>query len=157
MPVLIGILLAILTIGVILYPFLKARFRPQTNRTLGPPDQRARGDREAIYEDIRTLQLEYELGGVEERDYHERLRASRLQAAAALHAQEQKELELDRMLEEEILLLRVLRQDGNGPPRCSSCGSPWSHVTSVCPKCGAQPVRNLRGHSKGEGNEEPPS
>ena len=118
MAVLIAALLAILVIAVVLYPFIKGRFRSQTSsstqdstaqiRSGSPPNP---GNRETIYEDIRTLQLEYELGSIEEREYQEGLRAYRLQAAAALRDQEQLEREIDRSLEEEILAARGLQEN----------------------------------------------
>ncbi len=112
MAVLIGALLAILVIGVVLYPFIKTRFRPspRPSATPLPPvgeGLRVRVTREAIYEEIRTLQLEYELGSIEESEYRQQLRSYRLQAASALRDQERLEQELDRLLEEEILAARA--------------------------------------------------
>lgn len=115
MPVLIGALLALLVVGVVLYPFVKRRFAADPSRSApddgaGPVAWRLR--REEIYESIRSLQLEYEIGGVEEADYRERLRAYRVQAAAVVREQERAELEVERLVEMEVGALRQA-----GPPR----------------------------------------
>ena len=110
MPVVIGVLLALLVVGVVLYPFVKQRFGvagPSGNGSgdaAGPTTWRLR--REEIYESIRSLQLEYELGGVEETDYRERLRAHRVQAAAVVREQELAEREAERLVELEVHALR---------------------------------------------------
>ena len=142
MSVLIGALLGILAIGVVLYPFIGVRFRsqsPSTQNAPGPASGKGLqhpGGREAIYENIRTLQLEYELGSIEEVEYSERLRDYRLQAAANLRDQEQLEREIDRSLEEEILALRSLRGNKQASYQCRSCGGPVAQRDGVCPNCG---------------------
>ena len=89
MPVLIGTLLAILVIAVVLYPFLGRRLRPRP--TADSRDRSGGGGPESIYEEIKTLQLEYDLGAVEEEEYRKRLHAYRLRAAAALRDREERE------------------------------------------------------------------
>ena len=109
---LVGALLAILAIGVVLYPFWRRRFRQPPPAVQGPPGH-VGDDRTAIYDEIRTLQLEYQLGAIDEADYQERLRSSRLTAAAALRDHDLLEQELDRGLEEEIRAARST-QKGDG-------------------------------------------
>ena len=118
MSVLIGVLLALLAIAVVIYPFVKARLQPRSPLAILPPDRVDPEGREAIYEEIRTLQLEYELGSIEEREYQEQLRDYRLQAAAALREQE-----IDLLVEEEITAARKAigvergSPEGNGDDR----------------------------------------
>ena len=143
MDVLIGALLAVLVIGVILYPFMKARTRPGAFRAPDgtgeydwedAPNTPGYGGQERIYEDIRTLRVEYELGTVEEYDYQEQLRAHRLQAAAVLRDQDQLEQEMDRSLEDEIAAAqRELRTSERGRVPCSSCGESLAPRGRVCP------------------------
>ena len=119
MPVLIGALLALLVVGVVLYPFVKRRFGAGGPCPSGPADGAGpvawRLRREEIYESIRSLQLEYEIGGVEEADYRDRLRAYRVQAAAVVREQERAEREVERLVEMEV---GALRESGPpGPPR----------------------------------------
>ncbi|MCE2462365.1 MAG: hypothetical protein J4F46_00390 [Dehalococcoidia bacterium] len=103
MSVLIGVLLALLAIAVVIYPFVRARFQPRPPMTVVSPDP---GRLDTVYEEIRTLQLEYELGSIDEREYQEQLRDYRLQAAAILHEQGRSRHEIDLLMEEEIMAAR---------------------------------------------------
>jgi rubrerythrin len=147
MSVLIGALIAILVIGVVLYPFIKARSRSRTHERPDSSNQAAQaglpgpGAREAVYENIRTLQLEHELGAVEDSEYRERLHAYRLEAAAALRDQDRLEQELDRSLEEEIAAARA-RSDQHDVPLCHSCGQPVAREVRVCPYCGIEAIQD---------------
>ena len=153
MAVLIGALLAILAIGVILYPFLKARSRPRTSRPSDPDPGSVWAGRQGIYEEIKTLQLEYELGRIEEPEYHQRLRAFRLQAAGTLRDQEHLELEVERSLEEEILASRSLRGSEHVPLPCPYCGRTLANGAELCPHCGAKAAPDPRGQGEGEGDD----
>ena len=116
MAVLIGVLLAIFGIAVVLYPFLKARSSAQSPPSGdSPTPNEGPGSREAAYQDIRTLQLEYELGSIDEREYRELLRAYRIQAAEAIRREGSLEEGLDRSLEREIMALRGPSGDEAGP------------------------------------------
>ena len=139
MAVLIGTLLGVLVIGVVLYPFIKLRFRPEGNptrhsRATGPP--RALRGRDAIYEEIRSLQQDYESGSMEEAEYHERLRAYRLQAAGVLRDQEVLQRELHRAHEEEIMAARTVRVEKSSS-FCRSCGQLVVPGNADCSNCGA--------------------
>ena len=83
--------------------------------------------REEIYESIRGLQLEYEIGGVEETDYRERLRAYRVQAAAVVREQELAEREVERLVEREV---RALRGAGRPGPVAAGEQGVTGHSTS---------------------------
>ena len=116
MSELVGALLAVLAIGVILYPFWKRRFR-QPSPGLRKQTEHLAEDGTAIYEEIRTLQLEYQLGAIDEVDYQTRLRSSRLRAAAALRDRDLLEQGLDLALEDEIRAARSENKgDGDAPP-----------------------------------------
>ncbi len=120
MAFLIGGLLAVLVIGMVVYPFVKGRFHfqePHLPRGAGRPEGwRDTGTREAIYEEIKTLQLEHELGTIDEAEYLETLSAYRLQAAAAMRDAESLERDLDHSLEEEIRSARSLMGRGDEEP-----------------------------------------
>ena len=135
MAVVIGTLLAVLVIGVVLYPFIKPRHRPEGNTTRHSRATALRGS-DTIYEEIRILQQDYELGSMEEAEYHERLRAYRLQAAAVLRDQEVLQRELDRVHEEEILAARTVRVE-NSSSLCRSCGQLVVPGYADCSNCGA--------------------
>lgn len=156
MAVLIGALLTILVVAVILYPFIKGRFRSRTTPTLHPSAEVGRSTRDEIYDDIRTLRLEYELGSVDEEEYKERLQTYRSQAALAMRDQEQSESELDRSLEEEIQRARALLESGDRTGSCPSCGRPLSQEDAACPDCGtAQPEGFTLGQGEGGSDEGP--
>ena len=65
--------------------------------------------RQAVYSNIRTLELEHELGKLDEEDYRLRLQSYRLAAAATFKDQEQLE-ELDCSIEEDVAAVRESRR-----------------------------------------------
>ena len=113
MAELVGALLAVLAIGVVLYPFWRRRFPRPSSAVRGPAGDLDGDDRTVIYEEIRTLQLEYQLGAIDEPDYQTRLRSSRLRAAAALRDRDLLEQELDLVVEDEIRAARSTKK-GDG-------------------------------------------
>ena len=133
--IIIGSILAIFTLSVVAYPFLKSRWRitpnsPTVGRgTLAP-------ELESVYDAICTLQLEYQLGHVPQELYQEQLRGYRLRAAAAL-----KRIETDRaddpewILEQEVLAARAALR---GAYLCKTCGTATEVVGDVCPNCGTE-------------------
>ena len=99
MALIIGTILALLSLGVAVYPFARRRLgmdkaaraaavEPESaeTETESGPDTAALAD---IYAAIRTLQLERELGRIPEGLYQEQLNDYRRQAAMALRRQEQ--------------------------------------------------------------------
>jgi hypothetical protein len=109
MSLLLGAALAILSIAVVVYPFLKSRGRRQPGAS-GQEAGASVTELESIYESIRTLELEHQLGKVEEAAYQEQLRAYRWQAAEALRQQiperDHRLRDADWQLEQEILSAR---------------------------------------------------
>ena len=119
MAILISILLAVLIIAVLLYPFVKARRRGRPPSVQNSSIELG-SQRHTIYEEIKTLQLERDLDKVEEDDYQHSLQQLRLQAAAALRDEEQlrkKLLEVEQALEEEIQAARRgrVKKRGSNP------------------------------------------
>ena len=102
MALIIGTILALLSLGVAVYPFARRRLgmdkaartaaaggteSAETESETGP-DTASLAD---IYAAIRTLQLERELGRIPEGLYQEQLNDYRIQAALALRRQEQEQ------------------------------------------------------------------
>ena len=102
MAVLIAALLAVLVIAVVLYPFVKSRFSGQTTPARDSLPEVRSGSREAVYEEIKTLRLEYELGSIEESEYQERLQEYRLLAATALRDEERPDVSLSDTQEQNV-------------------------------------------------------
>jgi hypothetical protein len=109
MEQMLGALLGLLSLGVLLWPFVRWRRAPAPSslaEEVGVLQRR----REAIYEGIRSLELEHELGQVEPQEYQRRLHAYRLEAAVVLQEQEAIEVrlrDLDEALEGEVRRARA--------------------------------------------------
>ena len=126
MALIIGTILALLSLGVAVYPFARRRLGmdkaaraaaaggtdSSETETAAGPDTAALAD---IYAAIRTLQLERELGRIPEGLYQEQLNDYRRQAALALRRQEQEQQaaaaptgrDADAVLESEIQAARA--------------------------------------------------
>ena len=107
MAVLIGLLLAIFSIGIISYPFFKVnRFNNiSPSAHLDEPVRR----RNLIYSDIRTLELDHQLGKLEEHDYERRLQIYKISAAATFKEQEDLE-RMDKAIEDSVASIRRSRR-----------------------------------------------
>jgi hypothetical protein len=138
MTLLIGAVLALFSIAIVAYPFLKSRLRA------GSGDGRSGAESATelgnIYDAIRTLQLEYQLGQVPDNLYRGHLREYRLQAAVTLRQRMKDQASApDWLLEQEVLAARAVLRAANGGPRpCPSCRSLPGPGLGVCPECGAE-------------------
>ena len=153
---LLGAALAVLSIAVVAYPFLKAWAGSQPVARGGSAGAQYAVPlpgsvyTESIYEAIRTLQLEYQLGRVLEETYQEQLRDYRLRAAAALRQQvEAGEAEdaqdavplqaAEWYLEQEILVARAALSASNGRClACPQCGASVGLEVGECSRCHAR-------------------
>jgi hypothetical protein len=139
MAIFIGAVLTLLSIAVIVYPFLKSRASggetvPEAGTDSDVPDL------DAIYEAIRTLQLEHQLGNIPQGLYQEQLDSYRIQAALALkHHMEAQRQDEDWPLEQEIMLARssLAQVNGHAMP-CSNCGARVSVALTQCPECSTE-------------------
>lgn len=138
MALLVGAALAVFSVAILAYPFLKSRMGSGTS-SLEPTGSAAISELEPIYDAIRTLQLEYQLGRVPDYLYREQLQGYRIQAAVLLRQQAtERSSGPDWLLEQEVLLARAaLRQTGGGPRPCPNCRSFASPELVLCPECGA--------------------
>ncbi len=110
MAFLLAAVLIALSVGVVIYPFLKRRDSVTGD---GPADVAATTDREmeAIVEDMRILRLDHQAGNIPDDLYQEQIRAYRLQAASHLRQQTEGQLEgADWELEQEVLMARLSLQ-----------------------------------------------
>jgi hypothetical protein len=150
MAIIIGTLLTVLSILVVVYPFFRTRWP-------GLDDTGAAGgaygnapdtlDLDAIYDSIRTLQLEHQLGNIPEGLYQEQLRGYRLQAAAALRDQAALEArDEDWTLEEEVRVARAgLHRLNGATARCPNCGTPVVAGADQCGECNVSLSPNQSG------------
>ena len=145
MALIIGTILALFSLGVAVYPFLRRRRDGRDRAGSAPVDRdglpaTAAGDATAgpdsidsVYDAIRTLQLERELGNIPEGLYREQLADYRRQAALALRQQAMAQVqapaeapdteqdtepddEEDAALEEEIRLARAGLESASPEP-----------------------------------------
>lgn len=142
MALLVAAALVILSVAIVLYPFMKLRSRSR-------PEGREDGadfsgpDLESILESIGTLQLEHQLGKVPEDDYQRQLRSYRLGAAAVLQLKNQRvdgeAGDPDWLLEQEILVARAALGVVNGANSvCPNCSASLGAGVLDCPECGAK-------------------
>ena len=97
MALIIGTVLALLSVAVAVYPFARRRLgwdKADNAAAAGAAEKSPESAADTasladIYAAIRTLQLERELGSIPEEQYQEQLNDYRIQAALALRQQEQ--------------------------------------------------------------------
>ena len=144
MAFLIGGLLAAFALIAVLRPFLKglpvarraSSSRPDALGLEGPSGTGQR-TRQHVYDDIKTLLLEHDLGRLEEKEYLDRLQGLRLEGAALVRDDEGLEQAMDLALEQEILAARERSGERHGT-LCWSCGRPVDGEADVCPSCGSE-------------------
>ena len=90
MAIIIGAVLSLLCIAVLFYPFFKAQRAGLAAGTLENAglenDGESPQELESVYQAIRTLQLEHQLGRVPDSSYQDQLDAYRLEAAEILRS-----------------------------------------------------------------------
>ena len=153
MALTLGTILALLSIAVAVYPFVRRRFGvpgegngPAVGEVAAPDTATDAAGPElgAIYDAINTLRLERELGNIPEGLYREQLNGYRWQAALVLRSYVQTEaqaqaVDSDWALEEEIRVARAgLRQDSDGVTRCPNCARLMPASAALCPECGVE-------------------
>ena len=85
MAIIIGAVLCLFSIAVLLYPFFKAPRAELAPGTLEGSDEPPQ-ELEAVYQAIRTLQLEHQLGRVPDSSYRDQLDSYRIEAAEILRS-----------------------------------------------------------------------
>ncbi len=119
MNILIVTLLALVCLGVVLFPLLAPRGHPFDDND--PAQELAEGLRRArdrVYEEIRALQQEYFLKSLSEQEYQAQLQEARTRAALLLRRQEQVQqtlADLDAGVEEELKRLTTEGQPDQPP------------------------------------------
>jgi len=152
MAYIIGTLLALLSLIVISYPFLKPRLQSQAISRPDELEELARS-RQSLFDEMDRLKLDLDVANITQEEYEERIGSVRRAAAASfrdeqlLRAQanpdEAKALEeLDSELEEKIRLLRLTQEHKNGTGNCLECGRQLMAEDAVCPACGTEIPRN---------------
>lgn len=105
MAFLIVSLLAIFAVAMVAYPFFRRgnpRSTPEDSTTVEMAERRRRDE---MYQEIRALQMEFQLGTLEEPEYRRQLQLIRMEAARSIRDEEISLL--DRELEERIFSSRA--------------------------------------------------
>ena len=123
MALIIGAVLAVLSVIVVVYPFLQRKGRASRDsmeRVAGGPDPApdlATEELDALLEAMRTLQLEHQLDKIPDDLYQRQMRSYRLRAAAALRRHvETRTGDPGEDLEREVWMVRlgIAGEDGVG-------------------------------------------
>ncbi|GIT13650.1 MAG: hypothetical protein CM1200mP35_04700 [Chloroflexota bacterium] len=122
--IIVGITLGIFSLGILAYPFFKYKQSIVPSQTYS--ENGLGSDIDTIYEAIKTLQLEYQLNRITEKDFIEQLDSYRIQAANLLRTESQNSSDIESFrdtaeyssnrLEKEILLARgLISEDASNP------------------------------------------
>ncbi len=141
LSIIFGAALALFSIILVGYSLVRGH-RPEVaapDTALPESDDPALGD---IFDAIRTLELEFQLGRMPQEEFEAQFHTYRVQAASVLRDQ----LEAGRgdpawILEREILLARNAQESANGRAiRCPDCSAAVLERAGNCPQCGAEMV-----------------
>ena len=91
-----------------------------------------------VYDEIKTLILDHDLGNIPPEEYDEKLGAYRIQAADLLRQEEQFLQDLkyvEEEIEDRVLALRISWGAVNGLTTCGECGRERDVNTALCPRC----------------------
>ncbi len=139
MAYLLGLLLALASIALLAWPILKRR--AQADYTPSSPfdsPSEAQRQRQQVYDEIKTLTLDRDLGHVPSQEYSDRLGAYRLRAASLLRQQERLSQGLSRLtreIEDEALALRMSWGTVQSVTVCGECGGERDAEALLCPRC----------------------
>ena len=123
--IIVGITLGIFSLGILAYPFFKYKESIVHSRTYS--ETGLGSDLNTIYDAIKTLQLEYQLNRITDKDFKEQLDSYRIQAANLLRAESRNSSDIEsfgdrdeyssKRLEKEILLARGLISEEASDPK----------------------------------------
>ena len=147
MPFILGLSFAFLAILALAWPILRRRRSEAAPDAMRDDLQEAVRRRDRVYDDIKTLMLDHELGNVPDKEYAEKLAAFRIDAARAIRDLEQvrqSSLQVGDELEDEVLALRRSWGSVNDSASCEGCGREVAANSPICPRC-ELPMARLTG------------
>ena len=139
MAYLLGFLLALASIALLARPFLRRQMQagPMPSSSVDSLKD-VQWLQQQVYDEIKTLILDHDLGNVPSEEYDEKLGAYRLQAADLLRQEKQllHELEyLEKEIEDRVLALRISWGTVKGVTTCGECGGERDVNAALCPRC----------------------
>ncbi len=139
--ILFGAIFAVFSVALVGYAFVRGHQPGPAAGGSVPPesDDPALGD---IFDAIRTLELEHQLGRMPQEQFQTQFQAYRVQAATVLRDQLEAGLgDPAWVLEQEILLARGAQESARGSTiACPDCSAAAQAGTLACPHCGAEMV-----------------
>ena len=138
MAYLLGFLLALVSIALLARPFLRQRQPASMPSSSLDSLKNVQWRQQQVYDEIKTLILDHNLGNVPSEEYGEKLGAYRIQAADLLRQEEQLLHEtkyLEKEIEDRVLALRMSWGTVNGVIPCDRCGDEIDINASLCPRC----------------------
>jgi hypothetical protein len=139
MELLIGLALAVLCIAIVVYPFVKSRHGTWVDLSEYDGSSGTQ-DLDAIYERMRILRLEHQLGKISDGMCQEHLRTYRLEAAGIMWRLDQNGMhEFERarnILEQDIRIARGCLSNIYGDSSHSNqCENKAELISGKCPSC----------------------
>ena len=137
----IGAILAVFSVALVGYSFVRGH-QPRAAADAGVPPESDDPALSDIFDAIRTLELERQLGRMPQEEFQAQFQAYRVQAATVLRDQLEAGLgDPAWVLEQEILLARSAQESASGETiGCPNCSAAAPAGTSACPQCGAEMV-----------------
>ena len=138
MAYLLGLLLALVSIALLARPILRREQAASSPAMSLESLEDVQWRHQQVYDEIKTLILDHELGNIPSEEYDNKLGDYRLRAADLLRQQDQL-LQMLTSLEEEVedrvLALRMSWGTVKGVTICGACGGERDLNAVLCPRC----------------------
>ena len=135
MAYIIGLIIAAVSVALVAAPFFRQRGKSKEPEVL-PAQIEARDKRRRIYQEMDTIQLDYDMGNIDEAQYQQQIQPYRLEAASVIREQQKDGQKIaGNALEEEIKAFRSTRASGKALDTCPNCGFITSRGEKICPLC----------------------
>ena len=138
MAYLLGFLLALVSIALLARPFLRQRHPVSIPSSSFDSLKDVQWQQQQVFDEIKTLILDHDLGNIPPEEYDEKLGTYRIQAADLLRQEEQflQDLKyLEEEIEDRVLALRISWGAVKGLTTCSECGGERGVNAGLCPRC----------------------
>ena len=134
----LGFLLALVSIALLARPILRREQTASSTASSLESLEDVQWRHQQVYDEIKTLILDHELGNIPSEEYGEKLGDYRLRAADLLRQQEQLLHELTSLedeIEDRVLALRMSWGTVKGVTICGGCGGERDLNAVLCPRC----------------------
>ena len=147
MTYVIGILLTLLSMIILTYPFFRARREVLQARNTTKAEEISHA-RQKIFDEIRRLNLDLDVNNITTQDHQQRTDALRRAAAINMYEEDQLvsksqhdaariQTKLDNQVEEDVSLIRFAKRQNTLIFQCTQCGRIIPIDGQPCSKCGA--------------------